>query len=210
MKTVLTILLLVFLRTLTASAQEPSPEQKAKAKELYERAKIHYRSGELDKAATEFKESYEAYPKPETLFNLAQTHRLLKNYEKAIFYYKQYLSSADVSQRDRQTTQDRISDLENLLKQQQNAQSAPPQGPEPPSAAAAQEPPASTTERSAELTKAPSEAPPPKHAYQRWWFWTAIVGGVVVAGGAIGLGVGLSHQPQTPTAVTTNGTFHPF
>lgn len=210
MKTVLTVLLLVFLRTLTASAQEPSPEQKAKAKELYERAKIHYRSGELDKAAAEFKDSYEAYPKPETLFNLAQTHRLLKNYEKAIFYYKQYLSSADVSQRDRQTTQDRISDLENLLKQQQNAQSAPPQGPEPPSATAAQEPPASTTDRSIELTKAPSPAAAPKRVYQRWWFWTAVIGGAVVAGGAIGLGVGLSHQPQTPTAVTTNGTFHPF
>jgi tetratricopeptide (TPR) repeat protein len=210
MKTVLTILLLVFLWPLHAFSQEPSPEQKAKAKELYERAKIHYRSGELDKAAAEFKDSYEAYPKPETLFNLAQTHRLLKNHEKAIFYYKQYLSSADVGERDRQTTRDRISDLESLLKQQQKAQSAPPQGPEPPSVTAAQEPPSSTTARSIELTKAPSAAPPPKRVYQRWWFWTAVIGGAVLAGGAIGLGVGLSHQPQTPTAVTTNGTFHPF
>src|SRR3989442_860240 len=106
MKTILTAMFLIVSSSIGALADE-APDQKAKAKELYERAKIHYRSGELDKAAAEFKESYEAFPKPETLFNLAQTHRLLKNYEKAIFYYKQYLSSADVNERDRKTTQDR-------------------------------------------------------------------------------------------------------
>jgi tetratricopeptide (TPR) repeat protein len=134
------ILALIFLTCLgssTAVADELAT-QKTKARELYERAKVHYRSGELEKAASEFKQSYEAYPKPETLFNLAQTHRLLKNYERSIFYYKQYLSSAELTEQDRKLTRERISDLENLVKQQQQAQSAPPQGPEPPSVAGQQ------------------------------------------------------------------------
>ena len=194
---------------LRASADDSSPQQKAQAKNLYEQAIIHYRSGDLEKAAAEFKSSYQLYPRPETLFNLAQTHRLLKNYEKAIFYYKQYLASAEVNEHDRQMVQHRIADLENVLKQQQAAQAAPPQGPEPPSTTPANQP--APESRAVELTKTPQPAAAPsKHVYQRWWFWTALVGSAVVAGGAIGLGVGLSHQPQTPSAVTTNGTFHPF
>lgn len=153
----LLLILLILLPSVSARAQQPSPEQRAKAKDLYERAKTHYRSGELDKAAAEFKESYETYPKPETLFNLAQTHRLLKNYEKAIFYYKQYLSSASVSDSDRKTTQERIADLENLVKEQQKAQTAPPQGPEPPSAAT--EPAGETPTAGTQSSKTPAPAP---------------------------------------------------
>jgi tetratricopeptide (TPR) repeat protein len=134
MKTVAILLCSFVLGSTLAHAElEVSPAQKAKAKELYERAKVHYRSGELEKAASEFKESYETYPQAETLFNLAQTHRLLKNYEKAIFYYKQYLSSGEISEQARKMTRERIADLENLVKQQRDAQAAPPNGPEPPS-----------------------------------------------------------------------------
>jgi tetratricopeptide (TPR) repeat protein len=105
-------------------------------------------SGDLDKAAAEFKESYETFPKPETLFNLAQTHRLLKNYEKAIFYYKQYLSSGDVDERDRKIVQDRIADLEKLREQQQRAD-------------------ATSKNQTAPTATAPPTTPPPEQAVTR-------------------------------------------
>jgi hypothetical protein len=43
---------------------------------------------------------------------------------------------------------------------------------------------------------------------RRWWLWTIV--GVVATGAAVGIGVGLSSAPSTPTATTTLGTVKPF
>jgi hypothetical protein len=56
---------------------------------------------------------------PETLFNLAQTHRLLKHYDKAIFYFRQYLATAQLRDRDREDVEQRIAESQRLLQQQE-------------------------------------------------------------------------------------------
>ncbi len=181
------------------------PENKARAKELYEQAKINYRAGDLEKAAAEFKESFKLYPRPETLFNLAQTHRLLKNYEKAIFFYQQYLSVAtnDIDNNARRTIRERIDELQNLVKQQQAAQNAPPQGPEPsslndhtPTRTTLQQPTTAAAPAAATIAIVPQR---PQHHYGRAAVALGFVGVIVVGAGAGLLGYASTLQP-TPGA----------
>lgn len=199
-----TILLVTTFVHRGATADDFSPEQKAKAKAFYQRAIIHYRSGDLQSAAVEFKESYEAFPKPETLYNLAQTHRLLKNYDQAVFYYKQYLSSAQVNDRDRKMVQERIADLEDLLKQQQNAQAAPPQGPEPP---------ATTTEQTQPSPAHPTIATsPPSYFHTRMalgWSGAAVgVGTLAVSAGLLGAAASERSEANAATTQSAFDTHH--
>jgi hypothetical protein len=148
-------LLFVFPRVgwADSSEQQVSEQQKKKAIELYRAGVVHYQTGDLDKAAVEFKESFQTYPTPETLFNFAQTMRLLKNYEKAVYLYRQYLlTTTRISEQDRRTIQKRIEDLEQLQKEQQKVQTAPPQGALPSTTHAPSLPPTDT--------KPPASAPP--------------------------------------------------
>jgi tetratricopeptide (TPR) repeat protein len=186
-------------------ADSAADARKDRARELYKQAQIHHRTGDLEKAASEFKESYELYPVPETLYNLAQTHRLLKNYEKAVFFYKQYLATADAKPADKKMIQDRIAEMEQLLEQQRHALNAPPVGVEPPSAKPVQLPastpstaPTTALERQnvAVTASAPAPAPAKKPVYKTWWLWT-IVGSAAVG---IGLGVGLGLSRSAPAS----------
>ena len=198
------------------SLADPTPlseqEQKGKAREMYKRAQVHYRTGDLDKAAAEFKESYELYPAAETLFNLAQTHRLLKNYEKAVFFYRQFLATGETGQADRKVIQERIAELEKIIEQQQHAQAAPPQGPEPPATGARVSPSQAAPPDSIVVmkTQEAKRAPAPTPVYRKWWFWT-IIGGAVAAATAVGIGIGASSATQAPPAPETSlGVFRPY
>src|SRR5260370_41391756 len=114
------------LLLISSARPEPTAQQKSAARELYERGTVHYRTGELDQAAAEFKASYEAYPLPETLFNLAQTQRLLRHYDKAIFYYRNYEATANLSEHDRETVEQRITEIQRLQQQQEHPATSPP------------------------------------------------------------------------------------
>lgn len=194
----------VLMSALSADADEITSEQKKHAVELYRSGVIHYQSGDLEQAAREFKESFQTYPKPETLFNLAQTHRLLKHYEDAVFFYKQFLASGQVREADRTQIEKRIAELEDIMKEQQHAQTAPPQGPELPSAAASG-PPSTQPSPALAVTAAPLKQKKPM--YKRAWFWVAVVGGAAVVAVGVGLGVGLSHSSPYPSVNPTDGTF---
>jgi tetratricopeptide (TPR) repeat protein len=188
-----------------ARADEVSPEQKKRAVELYRSGVVHYQSGDLEKAAKEFKESFQAYPKPETLYNLAQTHRLLKHYEEAVFFYKQFMATGQVREPTKSQIEKRVAELEEIIRQQRHAQTAPPQGPAgtesslPATSTApsqAQEAIASPTR--ADLTAHAPERPKDDRVYKRKWFWPVVAGSVVVAVG-VGVGIGLGASPHYPS-----------
>lgn len=82
-----TLFVFVILTATTAQAKNL-----ALAKDHYEKAERHYSVGEFDKALEHYKKSFDMSDKPELLFNIAQCHRQLKQYEKAIFFYKLFLS----------------------------------------------------------------------------------------------------------------------
>ena len=77
----------------TGRADECTPEEMAKAKPHFTDGAKAFRIGELPKAAAEFKAAYEACASPLFLYNLGQTYRQLKDSEKALYFYKQYLAT---------------------------------------------------------------------------------------------------------------------
>jgi tetratricopeptide (TPR) repeat protein len=52
-----------------------------------------YQVGHFGEALAEYSKAYELYATPPLLFNIAQCHRGLKNWERAIFFFDGYLSA---------------------------------------------------------------------------------------------------------------------
>lgn len=88
--------------TTTALAQPAPPapapgdaktddQKKAEAKALYEKGLSHYNLGEFDQAIAAFRAAYAISSAPGLLFNIAQSFRLKKDYEQAVYFYTTYL-----------------------------------------------------------------------------------------------------------------------
>src|SRR5439155_1654304 len=63
-------------------------------RERYERGTLRYNLGDFDAAIVEFKAAYEASRAPALLYNLAQAHRLNRDPERALYFYRTYLREA--------------------------------------------------------------------------------------------------------------------
>src|SRR5437764_93903 len=72
----------------TASRAE-APKQVAH--HLFERATIAYKLGRFEEALVLYSKAYEAFPLPALLFNIGQCHKMLKNHERAIFFFRGFL-----------------------------------------------------------------------------------------------------------------------
>jgi tetratricopeptide (TPR) repeat protein len=67
-------------------------EKKKKAKEHYDKGNTAYNLGRFKEAIDEFSKAYEAFPDAIFIYNIAQSHRMDENWERARFFYKRYLS----------------------------------------------------------------------------------------------------------------------
>ncbi len=78
-----------------ARAQSPPPDQDRaaleEAKALNHKAEIDFKLGHFEDALAEYGAAYKKYPTPGLLLNIGQCHRMLKNYEQAVFFYRGYL-----------------------------------------------------------------------------------------------------------------------
>ncbi len=152
-------------------------------------------------AAREYEAAYEQHDDPALLFNIGQAYRYADDYPKAVASYKAYLRRKPRA-KNRVEVLARISDLQQLMNQQQVSRDAPPNGPEPtvqlhdtplPS-------PLITTDTLADGTPRRSPAPAPlsddKARTKRIAGIGLIVGGValVAAGGAL---VGVAYATQS-------------
>jgi tetratricopeptide (TPR) repeat protein len=108
----------------SARAQESDKERSQKA---YEAGRKAYNLGEFDEAVKLWRQGYEVKGDPIFLFNIAQAYRQLKDYQKAIFYYKGYLREQP-SATNRADVEAKISELQKLLDASQNATEGPPKG----------------------------------------------------------------------------------
>jgi hypothetical protein len=172
----------------------------ATARQHFEAGTRAFNVGEFDNAAKEYREAYKLKPDPSILYNVAQSYRLAKNTEQALFFYRSYLrNSTDVSHR--QEVEGRIRTLEEQVKQQQ----APPNdivktSPASESKPAMTEPkPATESPRVDLVVSAPTRKQP---AYKKWWVWT--VTGVAVVGVGVGVGLGLGLKPGVPASQLGN------
>jgi len=66
-------------------------ENRAKAREAFQRGTQHYDLSEYEPALEAFKEAYRSFEEPTFLFNIAQCYRQLGDHQKALRFYRTYL-----------------------------------------------------------------------------------------------------------------------
>ncbi len=117
------------------SAQPAPPPmddaKKAEAKALYDKGITHYNLGEYDKAIAAFRQAYEISLAPGLLFNIAQAHRLNKDYEQASKLYSTYLRLKPDAP-NRADVEARIAEMNAILAQQNKVGDKAPVGTVPP------------------------------------------------------------------------------
>jgi tetratricopeptide (TPR) repeat protein len=147
----------------------------ARAKALFEQAEVHFNVGEFQKALSLYSKAYKTKQLAAFLFNIAQCHRYLKNYERAIFFYKRFLSQKpDTPHRGM---------VEGFIEQCKKAKEAERQ-PEVPASQPASQPPAPPATISFE--EAAREAPAVQDKPSSALLWTGIaVSAALLAGGAV-------------------------
>jgi len=165
-----------------------------------------FRLGEFEKAIDDFKKSYDTYPDPIALYNIAQVYRQQKQNEKAIFFYQQYLTESPHAQ-DRAKIEQRIKELREVIAAQKDVTDKPPDGvqqappPASPPVASAPEPTPTPTSEAPPVTDTPSTGRP---IYQ----WAIAGGGVAIAAVGIGLLVSAGGLDDDAKNATTASQQH--
>ncbi|HZH04848.1 MAG TPA: tetratricopeptide repeat protein [Myxococcaceae bacterium] len=187
-----------------AAAVEP-------AKVAFQRAQRAYDLGQFEEALKGYSEVYRLKSHPALLFNIAQCHRQLAQYERAAFFYRRYLSlspkapnfgtAEDLAQEMEQKHQSEVrrKQLEEQAAQQRelNLRIA--------EAKARAEAEARAGSSETQVNAARALAPAPgvavrggsKPITQRWWFWTGVA--VVAAGAATAVYLSTAPSPSATT-----------
>jgi tetratricopeptide (TPR) repeat protein len=92
--------------------------QLAQAKALTAQAELDYKVGHFQQSLDEYTQAYELVPTPALLFNIGQCHRLLKNYERAIFFFRGYLRDKPDAP-NRTVVDGLVADSQRLLEEEQ-------------------------------------------------------------------------------------------
>jgi tetratricopeptide (TPR) repeat protein len=177
---------LLALLLLCGVARAESPNE-LEAKRRFGEGQKLFDKARYAEALVEFQRSHELSGYPAILHKIALCHDQLGHAADAIAAYRKYLEADPQSER-RAGTEERIKALEASLRPAPPAPLLPPVAPAAPAAPA---------------------PPPPEHTpvYKKWWLWTVV--GVVVAGGAVGLGVGLTVK-TSPTPADFDATLGRF
>jgi hypothetical protein len=170
------------------------PEARAdRATEM--KAREAFASGRYDDALGLFAKLYAETLHPVYLRNIGRCHQKMRQPEKAIDKFREYLAKEKkISADERKEIDGYIKEMEAMQEEQARQATPPPPAnppppvtpiqptsPTPPPNYYAAQPPPPTTTSSGTLV---SQPPPPdqeKPIYTKWWFWTGVV--VVVAGG---------------------------
>ena len=204
-------LLAVLLIARPAAAAPPTPDEKAKAREHYQKGLVHYDIKEFSEALAEFKNAYRVVQDPAFLFNIAQCYRKLGQDVEALDYYRNYARRFPNAP-NRGEVDRRIQEIEHEL-DAKRASNPPPTPEKKPEArpitsngtvTPISPPPPPPPDGSTTVGSVPPPLPPPGDSsptlvttkkaggesnaspfYTRWWFWTG-VGAVIVTGVVVG------------------------
>ncbi len=185
----------------TARAADPA-EERARAE--FKKGKTAYDLGRFEDALTAYSAAYELKPLPAFLFNMAQCHKQLGRWERAVFFYKRYLDLAPTA-RDAGTARKLLQESEARLAEQRRKEDEEAQAKRLEEQKAREV--MATQPRPGEAGLLPP--PPPQlpqeeshPVYKQWWFWTGVA---VVAAGA-GAAAYFTTRPQP--SVTSLGTIN--
>lgn len=189
-RTISLIVLLLASFSFSLRSRAAATEDRATAREHFQRGERLYAVGKFQAALDEFTAAYEAAPLPEFLYNIAQCHRRLGHPDEALFFFKGFL--------DRSPRAGEVStEVESLIQEQEEAKRAAERAK---AAALAPSETASSQRLNSALTAtSPHHEPARRPVYKRWWFWTTAAV-VVVAGVATAVGVTAgSAVPRLPS-----------
>lgn len=159
-----------------AIGDESVESRQRRAKAFWEQGAAKYDAGDFRAAVELFQQAYDIWAYPEILFNLCQSWRQLKDYERAVFMCKSYLrNKPDAANRD--DVEDLVLEMEQIHEAQRVNAERPPEGVARPGNALR-----------------PSDTPPPARRawYADRWAWTITLSGAVVGGVGVGLLVSAS------------------
>jgi tetratricopeptide (TPR) repeat protein len=111
------IVLLISLAHVTAPAPAiarasgGAQKNKEAARKVFKQADNEYTQGNFEKALVLFKKALLLYRHPSFIFNIAQCHRQLGQYKKALFFYKLYISEKPDAP-NAEEVQERIKEME--------------------------------------------------------------------------------------------------
>jgi len=99
-----------------------------KARELFTQGNTYFDLGQFDKAIDAWQSGYQLKNDPGFLYNIAQAYRMTGDAQKAIFFYKRYLSNSPKAH-NRSEVEQKIEALQKQVSQQEQAKELPPPGP---------------------------------------------------------------------------------
>jgi tetratricopeptide (TPR) repeat protein len=207
-------LLIAAILALGPTAARADAGEEAKARQLYKSGMKAYDVGDFDGALKLYSDAYKLASLPGFLFNIAQCHRQLANYERAAFFYGRFIDTS----KPKAMNVDLATQLLAEMKTKQSEKAAAEK-------AKAEDDARKEDVRREELKKldAPlvsnlvvpgSELPPPPPpplleetpTYKKWWFWTLVSVAVAAAAGGATVAVIASNQPQpNPTTLLPIG-----
>ena len=201
--------------TLGPTVAHADPADETKAKALFQSGMKTYDVGDFEGALKLYSDAYQLAPRPGFLFNIAQCHRQLNNFERAAFFYQRFIDNS----KPRAPNVDLATQLLGEMKTKQEEKLAAEKAKAEDDARKAEQARLAEEARQAELKKLdaplaahlapnPSELPPPPPpplpqedpAYKKAWFWVLIgVGVAAVAGGVTAAVVVTAPQPRSTT-----------
>jgi hypothetical protein len=178
------------------------------------KAREDFAAGRYDEALQLFAKLYAETLHPVYLRNIGRCHQNMREPQKAIDAFRDYLTkNKKIADDERTEIEGYIHEME-VLRDEQAKQAAvaevPPVAPSPtavprpvapsPTAVpAAVAPPPASSAPGITLASAPPAAVQESPIYAKWWFWTAV--GVVVAGGVVGALALSGGRPPCPSGV---------
>jgi len=181
---------------------DPSPQEIEQARTLFDDGTAAYKLGNFERALTAYEAAYKLYPAPQFLFNIAQCHFQLQNWERAEFFFEGYLREVPdapnrplvdelIAEARANAVAKKEADKHKLDLERERFELE-----------------RRTKEREADerarlaVQSRPVEAPTP--VYKKWWFWT-VVGGAVA--GATITAIAVSSDTTTVLPSGSLGTW---
>jgi hypothetical protein len=114
--------------TVLVGAGTAHADDAQQARDLFTQGNTFFDLGQFDKAIDAWQKGYQLKNDPGFLYNIAQAYRVMEDTQKAIFFYKRYLSNSPKAH-NRAEVEQKIDALQKQLQQQDQAKQIPPPGP---------------------------------------------------------------------------------
>ncbi|MBL8923405.1 MAG: hypothetical protein JNJ54_31420 [Myxococcaceae bacterium] len=196
-------LLLASLAAAPVAFAQKKPSDEKAARALFADGQKAYDLGEFDRALTLYSEAYKLKALPGFLFNIAQCHRQLGNYERAAFFFGRFIDNTKPEAANVALATELKADMERrqaekLDAEKRAADEARAEAEKRAAEAKAKDAPIAPPLTPGELPQLPPPPPPavePEPVTKQAWFWIVVGGAVVATAAGVTTGVLLS-QPR--------------